>query len=173
MARDIEALTRKLLKAHDVVTPPVPVDHIAQVEGLSLAYHDLEDDVSGMLIRHGSDPAIVAINVHHHENRQRFSIAHELGHYLMHQGEPTVFVDDYLVHFRAGKSDKIYDTREKEANIFAASLLMPKTFLQADLKDKPIDISDDESVRALARRYGVSVQALTIRLANLGFVSSI
>lgn len=170
MSPNTEAIAAEILRTHGVTEPPVSVEQIAEELGLIVAYHDLEDDVSGMLIRHGEGPAVVAVNVRHHENRQRFSISHELGHFLMHQDQPSVFVDDLLVHFRAETGNKTYDPREAEANAFAASLLMPRDFLTEDLQRKPIDVSDDTAVRSLARRYGVSVQALTIRLANLGFV---
>jgi Zn-dependent peptidase ImmA (M78 family) len=170
MSNSAERAARTLLTRYGIETPPIPVDDIAAKVGLPVTYHDLEDGVSGMLIRQ-DDHAVAAINVNHHEHRQRFTIAHELAHFLMHHDSPSVFVDDLLVHFRAEKSSKRFDPREREANAFAAALLMPTALLREDLKGRPIDISDDEAVRALADRYKVSAQALTIRLMSLGLVA--
>ena len=63
------------------------------------------------------------------------------------------------------------DEAEREANFFAASLLMPKAFLEADLeKEVYVDLLDDEFLHGLSRKYGVSTQALVNRLKNLGYI---
>lgn len=164
-----ERTARQITRKHRVVSPPVDVVGISEQEGLPVTYHDLDGDVSGMLVRE-DDHALMAVNVNHHENRQRFTVSHELGHYLLHQDMPSVFVDDLLVHFRASGASRRFDPREREANEFAACLLMPRDFLREDLAHGPIDVSDDDAVRKLARRYKVSAQALTIRLMALGLV---
>ncbi len=172
MATRAERTARSLILRYSIAEPPIPVAELSEGVGLPVTYHDLEDGVSGMLIRQ-DEHAVMAVNVNHHEHRQRFTIAHELGHFLMHQDSPSVFVDDLLVHFRADKGSRRFDPREREANEFAAALLMPRAFLNADLHSRPIDVSDDESVRELAALYKVSAQALTIRLMTLGLVGEI
>jgi len=164
-----EKAARRLLRRHGPPVLPIDVKGIAQTEGLPVTFHDLEDRVSGMLVRE-EDSAVMAVNVNHHENRQRFTIAHELGHFLLHEETPTVFVDDLMVHFRSERTVKRFDPREAQANEFAACLLMPRELLKQDLVDNPVDVSDDAAVRRLARRYRVSAQALTIRLMSLGLV---
>ena len=58
-----------------------------------------------------------------------------------------------------------------EANLFAAELLMPAEFLEKDLADNAaFPLQDEEAIGDLARKYGVSVQALTYRLAYLGHI---
>jgi Zn-dependent peptidase ImmA (M78 family) len=172
LSQRAQRLARRLIEKYGIEYPPVPVEQIAKREGLQVSFHDLEDHVSGMLIRQRDGDAVLAVNVHHHSNRQRFSISHELAHYLMHQDQPTIFVDDTMVHFRADarRENRRFDPRELEANVFAAALLMPKRFLREDLAGRPIDASDEDAVRRLATRYQVSSQALTIRLIDLGFV---
>jgi Zn-dependent peptidase ImmA (M78 family) len=59
------------------------------------------------------------------------------------------------------------DHEEIEANRFAAELLMPKDLLEADLDKFEIDIEDAETIQHMARRYGVSEQAMTLRIVNL------
>ena len=163
-----ERTANRLLRKHGCDAAPVDVVAVAELEGLAVVYHRLEGDVSGLLLRQ-EESATVAVNVFHHENRQRFTVSHELGHFLLHKDQPTVFVDDVMVHFRADKPG--FDPREKEANEFAAALLMPRSLLKADLHGNPIDAMDEDAVRSLARRYQVSQQALTIRLVNLGFIT--
>ena len=58
-----------------------------------------------------------------------------------------------------------------EANLFAASLLMPAEFLENDIqKCASTDLLDDAVVHRLAKRYDVSSQALVLRLSNLGYI---
>ena len=64
------------------------------------------------------------------------------------------------------------DVEEREANLFAAELLMPAAFLKEDLLGKDVDlIGDSAFLQRLAKKYDVSVQALTFRLANLGYIT--
>jgi Zn-dependent peptidase ImmA (M78 family) len=63
------------------------------------------------------------------------------------------------------------DDDEREANFFAASLLMPKQFLEEDLAGEDyVDLLDDDFLSELARKYGVSSQALVNRLKNLDYI---
>lgn len=148
-------------------TPPIPVDVIAESEGAQVDYRDLEDNVSGLLVRKEKN-AYIIVNAGHAKNRQRFTIAHELGHFLLHRNDPAIFVDNYFVHFREGGSSDRYDRREVQANAFSANLLMPATSLKADLRGRTIDVSDEDSLKEIASRYTVSSLALAIRLMELG-----
>ncbi len=56
---------------------------------------------------------------------------------------------------------------EIEANFFAASILMPRTFLARDTAERYIDLENADAVKELARLYNVSTQAMNIRLFNL------
>jgi Zn-dependent peptidase ImmA (M78 family) len=167
--RSAEAAADRLLRKYTVRKPPVPVEVIAKKEGLDVVFHDMEDQVSGLLITNADKP-VIAVNVKHHPNRQRFTIAHELGHFVLHQSKPTVFVDEYLVHYRA-RSEKP-DPREMEANVFAAGLLMPRKLVERDILMKGGDLLDEATIRKFAQRFGVSAQALAIRLDQLGVIAA-
>jgi Zn-dependent peptidase ImmA (M78 family) len=161
-------LAGRMLKEHGVHEAPVDVIALARDEGIRVVYQPLEDDVSGMLVQTETE-TVIGVNEKHHENRQRFTLAHELAHAQMHASSPTVYVDGMMVHFRGaqlGGSAPI----EVEANAFAAALLMPEEFLRGDLQNQIIDMFDESAVRRLAERYRVSVQALTIRLMELGLL---
>ena len=60
-----------------------------------------------------------------------------------------------------------------EATRFAAELLMPTKLLREDLEGKELDLTADETLRFLAKRYGVSAQALAIRLTGLGYLPTV
>ena len=162
----------ELLKSRGITKPPVPIDEIVASLGISLHYQPLESNVSGVLVRRG-DSVRIGVNASHHPNRQRFTIAHELAHHILHPESPTVFVDGAFVHFRGDDVSDPEDARELEANVFAASLLMPEAYLKADLKGKLIDAFDEAAMKSLANRYQVSPQALTIRLVRLGFAGGV
>jgi Zn-dependent peptidase ImmA (M78 family) len=153
---------------------PVDVEGIALSLGLEVIYADLGDDISGLLI---SDGATVQVCVQETdaEVRQRFTIAHEIGHhFLRHQFESGehVHVDkgNYISQRGLRASDGI-DAKEIEANQFAASLLMPSNALRQMVAklagDGPLL---DKQVSRLSEEFKVSEQAMTIRLTSLGLL---
>lgn len=144
---------------------PVDVVSIAEAHGVEVRLEELEDAVSGMLVVHGDRP-IIGVNATHHPNRRRFSIAHELGHYLLHREEDRVFIDA-AVYFRREGATATTWTQEKEANAFAAELLLPERRVRDEWRADPIDVFDDVAIKRWADRFGVSPQALLIRLTEL------
>lgn len=162
---DIGETVIALLHRFRVRHPPVPVDQIAKKLGLLLVQLPAGDDISGAIIRDAGQ-AIIAVNPTHHINRQRFTIAHELGHYFLHEGVGEHVDQNFRVAWRNTDSSKAVNWLEIEANRFAAELLMPTQFLRRDL-DSLQDISK-RSVALLARAYAVSPEAMKIRLTNLG-----
>lgn len=156
----------RLLTAAKVRQPPVPVEKMAVDAGARVVRNDFKDDVSGVLIRRDGT-VVIGVASSQSDERQRFTIAHELGHLLLHDGE-EVHVDKlFRVNLRSQLSSKAEDVEEIEANAFAASLLMPIGFLKADLQAVTLDIDDPSQVAKLAARYGVSTQAMTYRLMNI------
>ena len=92
MSHQVERRATKLLRDHDALAPPVNVDTLARALGMSVNFEKLDSDVSGlMLIEDGN--VKVAINEAHHRHRQRFTLAHEIGHMLLHATGDRVFVD--------------------------------------------------------------------------------
>ncbi len=162
----IRELVGKLLDAHGVTTPPIPVEDIVQKEGAELRYLPYDGDLSGMIFR-DADRTVIGVNSLHHANRQRFTIAHECGHMLLHKSQ-EVFVDKtFWINRRDDVSAQAIDPDEIEANRFAAELLMPQAMMAKDLVGQTIDIEDEEALRKLAKRYRVSLPAITFRISNL------
>ncbi len=168
--RRIDSLAQKVLRENGIETPPVPVEDIARRLGSEIRYSPYEGDLSGMVFR-DEQRVVIGVNSLHHPNRQRFTIAHELGHMLLHKGKPVHIDRTFLMNLRNDLSSRAVDSEEIEANLFAAQLLMPEHMLAADLMDQQIDFEEEEQLRKLAARYLVSVQALTFRLSNLRLIS--
>lgn len=157
-----------------ITEAPVNVEEVAKHLGLRVISMELEDDVSGLLITKPEMSCIV-IRKNDAVQRQRFSIAHEIGHFVLrHQFESGehVHVDrGYRVSHRDQRSSSGTDAKEIEANQFAASLLMPSWIVMENIKSLSSDDLNDEHVTNLARKFRVSEQAMTIRLSVLGRLS--
>jgi Zn-dependent peptidase ImmA (M78 family) len=175
----VRELAEKLLATHCPNGAPVDVEAIAEHYGIEIKLERVDDDLSGFLFRDDAGHAIIGANRNHHENRRRFTIAHELGHFLLHEAE-RVHLDSrtsgYALQLRSPESATGENVNEREANLFAAEILMPAKFLERALRDSSVDLLDDDEktlkmLKALAKKYKVSVQALTIRLNNLGYIA--
>jgi len=166
MNRRIESEAKTLLKEHHVDGVPVDIESIARALGVQVNFEALENDISGLILfENGS--ARVAINNSQHPNRQRFTLAHEIGHLRLHTTEEDrVFVDKRF--FRNDASSKGELKEEIEANAFAASVLMPEKFI-SEYVDRDQGITDIDVFR-LATKFEVSEQAMTLRLVKLGFI---
>jgi Zn-dependent peptidase ImmA (M78 family) len=168
---DLERRAVELLEKYGHGKPPIDVVRLCQQLNIELAVEELEDEISGVLMV--QEQPVIVVNRSHSRARQRFTIAHEIGHFVLHRTpKDAVFVDRAALQFRNQVSSKGLDPNEVAANHFAAALLMPHSMLEADLR------SIDESITAvhvirLAKKYGVSEQAMNIRLARLDFVSYI
>jgi Zn-dependent peptidase ImmA (M78 family) len=125
-------------------------------------------------VRDKGKRALIGANKSHHPNRQRFTIGTNL-HYLLHAGH-TVHLDEgrvaFTVNLRNSESSKGEDNDEREANLFAAELLMPAKFLREDLEGLELDLLEDNKFLAdLAKKYTVSLHALTFRLTYLRYIT--
>ena len=163
-ASTIRPRATELLSECAVRRPPVPVDEIARSQGARIRYSPFEGELAGMLIRDDRN-TVIGVNSLHHVNRQRFTIAHELGHLVLHKGK--VHIDrSFRVNRRDAVAAQATNPEEVEANRFAAELLMPHDLIMGDLADC-IDIEDEKDLKALALKYQVSLQAMTHRITNL------
>lgn len=159
----IKRTVNSLLLENHIFDPPVPVEQIAEDAGIEVRYGDL-GEISGLLARKPG-ATIIGVNVGQPEVRQRFTIAHELGHFLLHEGLGEHADRDYRINFRDSSSSEASNVLEIEANFFAANLLMPEHFLEEDDAEEVIE--DDLGVARLAMRYDVSRHAMSLRLGKI------
>lgn len=142
---------------------PVQVMQIISDLGLGPDMESLPDNISGA-IKMGSDGNYrIVINANHHLNRQRFTAAHELGHYIYHRdllGQGVGDTRAYRAEGTAMPNPAIRPIHERQANSFAANLLMPLVAIQGEIGRGAVD------TRTLAERFGVSEEAMRIRLGR-------
>jgi len=179
--KQISTLVTDLLNTNRIIKAAVPVDKIAENLGATILYEPNEDDLSGFLLRQkGRDKIIIGVNASHPETRRRFTISHEIGHLLLHS-EESFHIDRSsegferrpIRHkFERNKDSSTGSNRiEREANLFAAELLMPVAFIEKDMaRLGRIDVLHDLRLVKMADDYGVSVQALTYRLNYLDYI---
>jgi len=149
-------------------TRPIPLERILQHYKIQRVELPAGGDIFGAIVRQRGQ-VVIAVNPSQHPNRQRFTIAHELGHYFCHYSETMEHVDgDFRVNWRNSASSEGVDWNEIESNRFAAALLMPEQMLRQDLEDFPV--LDRDAVQHLAALYKVSRLAMQFRLINLGLL---
>lgn len=162
-------VARLVLKRAGITKPPVPVEEFARRKGAIVRYVPFEErNVSGLLYCGADGRRIIGVNSIHAPTRQRFTIAHELGHLYLHDMVDVHVDESFRVAFREQLSEEGTDPQEIEANQFAAELLMPADFLKRDARQWAVDMDMDmdEVLQKLARRYRVSTLAMSIRLGS-------
>lgn len=154
---------------------PIDVDNLATLMGLEVQKKNLEKSISGVLLKRREGPIII-VNRNHSTVRQRFTIAHEIGHYTLdHYRKDSMFVDLPKRHmstalYRNADSSTGEILQEREANAFAAALLMPKSLIEKEISsfDSSFD-QEDEYVKNIANKFKVSSQSMMFRLSNLNY----
>jgi Zn-dependent peptidase ImmA (M78 family) len=136
--------------------PPVDVLGFADALGIAVWEDDLPQGISGKLFRDetngGHSGYSIVANASEGYRRKRFTIAHEIAHFMLHRHLITEVVDNAL--YRSGLTSK----QESEANRLAASILMPMRLIER-LQNEGVT-----SVDGLADRLQVSGQAIMVRL---------
>jgi Zn-dependent peptidase ImmA (M78 family) len=151
------ALARKIIVDSKLSTAPILISSVlTYLQGknyeISVYAWKFDESVSGIQLAGNATSCVIGYNEDQHVHRQRLTVAHEIGHFL-------------LGHTREFDPDKFKpsEIQEKEAYEFAGELLMPLAMLKASIKN------GRKSLDLLARDYYVSKEAITMRLmkANL------
>lgn len=161
----IEEKSLKILNEFDLLNYPINVNKLAKKLGVGVEASNFNDEVSGLFVIKDDKP-FIAFNLNQSKKRRRFTIAHELGHYILHSKSRSLFVDkNKSVMYRNSESSTGEFLKEREANAFAAALLMPIPLIASEIKD----LKGDDIVEQLAKKFNVSTQAMSFRLSNLGY----
>lgn len=142
---------------------PVDIFSLAhQIEGLTIVYYPLGENISGMCVRDNT-VKLIAINSTMSYGRQRFSLAHEFYH---------LYFDDLLGYNVCAKKFDPKSEAEKKADQFASYFLAPYKSLRAMVKK----ISETappslQNVIALEQYFGMSHQAMLWRLVSEGYLT--
>jgi len=167
-----------LLEKLNIASLPIDLDYILQRLDIQKREFDIFDeetyDYSGCISIVNSK-ARIEISPLDPDTRQRFTIAHEIGHYLYDFPENLndVTKEDSRItdkkFYRGNKSDP----KEVRANRFASQLLMPKDMVVSSAKeilDEHDEMEADLFTRKMAEIFNVSMQAVEIRLSQLGII---
>lgn len=139
---------------------PLPVEPmaLARALGIVVRVEQLPFDEAGKIVIPEDDEPVITLNFWDSHKRQRFTCAHEIGHYIRRQqrGERAgTFID-----YRSTLAGLGRDVEEVYANQFAAALLMPHHLVARGFHQ-------GRTVEQLAREFDTSVQAMELRLRNL------
>lgn len=166
---NLETRAEKTLRDTDTYRVPIAIDIVAQRLNLTMEAAALGENVSGMLIVKGERGAI-GYNSAHARVRQRFTISHEIAHYLLHakkSQKAQLFIDRHVTFRRDENSSTGVDHDEVEANQLGAALLMPRGLVHQEIQKHDLNLDDEEAISLLAKRFHVSTAAMSNRLVNL------
>ncbi len=153
------AITKKVLEENYVLTPPIDIVEIASNYGLTVheSSFDEVNNVAGFI-----DPETrkIVVNESDSPNRKSFTIAHELGHWLMHQSLLESDPDTYAILYRIPLGGASEDYIEREANFFAANLLVPSEMLHDFYHKRGYDMA------TIAEIFRVSQEVIGYRIKN-------
>lgn len=169
MSEPAQEQARALIERFGIKSPPVPVDKLAKALGVRVEYNPFDDELSGMAFLRDGRP-VIGVNSQHHPNRQRFTIAHELGHIVLHRTHlETAIMIDKSRNFMPRDPISAQGTNplEVQANAFASELLLPRKLVLEALSERAGDLNDDEYLIGLAKRFRVSLTAFQFRLENI------
>lgn len=168
--RFIEEKTTSLLKSNGYYTVPILVESLVKSLKIDLEPVITDENVSGFFLTKGAKH-VIGYNNREPQQRIRFTIAHELGHWHLHSKEAPLFIDKKeKVRFnRDGNSSTGELTLEREANAYAAALLMPEELLKQEI-EKLDQTEGAELVKQLSKKFMVSEQSMAYRLSNLDLI---
>lgn len=155
---ELEEFAQDILVKNDMYKIPVDLIGLANILNIEVYEQELENKISGA-IRYNRDDKkyTILLNKKDNNNRKRFTLAHELGHF---------FLDKDLLESDEIHIDILYrcsDEKEKEIDYFSGALLMPKRLIEIMYEDNP-------SISELAEIFEVSESAMTVRLDILGLI---
>jgi len=139
---------------------PVKIGALAKSFGLNVLTATLPAGISGEIRPAGSTYQI-KVNRHDSPARQRFTLAHELAHFLLHRAEIGDGISDDVL-YRSSLSDQ----REAQANRLAADILMPIELVRSEVRARP-GVPREDLIAELAELFSVSTVAMEIRLGFL------
>lgn len=157
LLKNVENYTESmLLNVFNELAAPIQMERLISRYKITVSLENLVHEEYGA-IKIDENSAIMLINKNDSITRQRFTMAHELGHFISYklQGKTGRRID-----YRNGNSSSGKDLEEVFANKFAAAILMPKSLLL-----KALEITGD--IKSLASIFNVSAEAMTYRLEAL------
>ena len=139
---------------------PIRIGNIAAELGLTVKSSTLNTGISGE-ISLSEQGYLIKVNRHDVKERQRFTVAHEIAHFLLHEHLIGDGITDDLM-YRSNLSDNL----EAEANRLAADIIMPWSLLKP-LYNSMVELKIEQRIEKIATIAEVSVTAVKIRMGKL------
>lgn len=158
--RSLATSVRATIQEHQDIAP-IRLALLARALGVPIKAATLAPGISGE-IRPNSEGFIIRINRHDPSKRQRFTVAHELAHFLLHSDQIDAGIADDVL-YRSSLSDR----REAQANRLAADILMPDDLVLAGIEEAREKGVGDLGLY-LTEQFSVSEGAIRIKLEHLG-----
>lgn len=156
---------------NDIKSYPVNIVEICSRYGFKVFEEYLPTGVSGFVVVHKENfdkydtNRLIVVNLLDSARRRRFTIAHELAHFILHGENGEVYA-----HRDAGQNGGI----ENEANVFASNILMPKELIESALSHLEDEVWGEipasVKVSYIANNFAVSLPAARVRLEQLGLL---
>jgi Zn-dependent peptidase ImmA (M78 family) len=152
-------MAQKVIKDHKLTEVPTNLNKLFQT--LRLKYIELNDPegIDGAIIEIENNPAIAYLNIAKPIPRQRFTLAHELGHIFLKHSKRDLYDAEEVREMGEKLTDQSKPPKEKEADAFASELLVPHD----KLKKYEADIKNIDKLAAI---FHVSKDAMTIAVMN-------
>lgn len=150
----------EVLQENFITNPPIDVYEIAKNEGLEIEVKDFGDKFNNISGYIKPEIRTIFINSRDPENRRKFTIAHELGHWILHREKLESEPEKYAVLYRIPLGRPQEDPIEQEANCFAANLLVPENMFR--------DKRQGKTEEQLAQEFNVSRDVIGFRIKHLG-----
>lgn len=155
-----------ILKHHPNLTPPIPIENLAREVGIVEIVGKETDSFEGALLVHPDRPqGAILYNLSAARPRRRFTIGHELGHFLIPWHRASGNTQCTKLDMRIQSGNAPHQRKEAEANRFSAGMLMPKSLFERDLRR--LGDVDVAHVLELRERYGTSLEASANRYIDL------
>jgi Zn-dependent peptidase ImmA (M78 family) len=156
----VEDEASRLLASHDVYEPPIPIDEMVRAQNLRIQFGHLPSKQSSVAGFIRLSERMIYVNAADAPRRQTFTIAHELGHWVLHRRLLEAHPEMYRVLRRDRPVTAPTPPLEQEANGFAGRLLVPRKFL--DRFWRGVTVRPNAST--LARIFSVSEDVIRFRL---------
>lgn len=155
----LDEATKDIIRAHQDEAP-IKLAALAREMGLELKASTLGVGISGEIrpIEGHEGRFLIKINRHDPPRRQRFTVAHEIAHYLLHRDQIGAGLRDDVLY-----RSSLSDLREAEANRLAADILMPQALVKEWLENARL-LHIEDVVSYLADHFEVSEASMKIRL---------
>lgn len=169
--REVIDKAEEFCKKHNINQYPVRIASLCSHYDLSVREEYLPENVSGFIVvqkekfNRFNTGRLIVVNLLESSGRKRFTIAHELAHYILHRKED----DEIFAHRDAGASGPM----ESEANLFAANVLMPRELVIDALENLQLEVrysTESMKVNHIAREFVVSPDAARVRLRQLEII---